>query len=60
MTSRPFISVIIPTYEPDELLVQTISSVLTEARRGRRANFTINVTVVDDAYRSVNATYLNL
>jgi glycosyltransferase involved in cell wall biosynthesis len=60
MTSRSVISVIIPTYEPDALLDQTISSVLAEAGRGRRANFTINVPVVDDACRSVNATYLNL
>lgn len=54
MTSRSVISVIIPTYEPDALLAQTISSVLAEARRSTRANFTINVTVVDDASPSAD------
>ena len=54
MASNSTISVIIPAYEPDELLVQTIQSVLSVAHQVTRPELVINVTVVDDASPSVD------
>lgn len=54
MASASTISVIIPAYEPDELLVQTIQSVLSVAHQVTQPELAINVTVVDDESPSVN------
>lgn len=58
MTASPVISVMIPTYEPDDLLVQTIRSVLLQTRDDGSSDPAITITVVDDASPTVDVAAL--
>jgi GT2 family glycosyltransferase len=58
MTASPVISVMIPTYEPDDLLVQTVRAVLAQTS-GRGSSLpAIEITVVDDASPTVDVAAL--